>query len=61
MCYSSSNTYQGGMAAVAAPAMGPVADVVIGSFGDTILVEMGLNVGFDLTTKLANDLVRRMF
>ncbi|KAL0958342.1 hypothetical protein HGRIS_000487 [Hohenbuehelia grisea] len=47
----------GGMAAVAAPVMGPVSDAVVTSFGDTILVEVGLHVGFDLTTKVANDLV----
>jgi hypothetical protein len=37
--------------------MAPVADVVVSSFGDTILVELGLHAGFDLTAKLANDLV----
>ena len=37
--------------------MGPVADVVVTSFGDTILVELGIHAGFDLTTKVANDLV----
>jgi len=37
--------------------MGPVADVVVTSFGDTILVELGMHAGFDLTTKVANDLV----
>ncbi|KIM42125.1 hypothetical protein M413DRAFT_10359 [Hebeloma cylindrosporum] len=47
----------GGMAAVAAPVMAPVADVVATSFGDTIFVELGIHAGFDLTTKLANDLV----
>ncbi|KAF5362654.1 hypothetical protein D9758_009571 [Tetrapyrgos nigripes] len=47
----------GGMAAVASPVMGPVSDFVISSFGDTILVELGLHAGFDLTTKAANDLV----
>jgi hypothetical protein len=45
------------MAVVAAPVMGPVSDVVVSSFGDTILVEMGLHAGFELTTKVANDLV----
>ncbi|KAF4616329.1 hypothetical protein D9613_008638 [Agrocybe pediades] len=45
------------MAAVAAPVMGPVSDVVVGSLGDTILVELGLHGGFELTTKVANDLV----
>ncbi|KAJ3506631.1 hypothetical protein NLJ89_g6768 [Agrocybe chaxingu] len=37
--------------------MGPVADAAVASFGDTILVELGLHVGFNLSTKLANDLV----
>ncbi|THU94709.1 hypothetical protein K435DRAFT_899357 [Dendrothele bispora CBS 962.96] len=47
----------GGFAAVASPVMGPVSDLVVSSFGDTILVELGLHAGFDLTTKAANDLV----
>ncbi|KAI0765370.1 hypothetical protein C8Q74DRAFT_1205117 [Fomes fomentarius] len=47
----------GGVAAVAAPVMGPVSDMVVSTFGDTILVEMGMHVGFDLTAKAANDLV----
>ncbi|KAF8953180.1 hypothetical protein BDZ97DRAFT_628668 [Flammula alnicola] len=47
----------GGIAAVAAPVMGPVSDIVVTTLGDTILVELGLHVGFDLTTKVANDLV----
>ncbi len=48
---------QGGVAAVAAPVMGPVSDIVVSTFGDTILVEMGVHVGFDLTAKAANDLI----
>ncbi|EKM75804.1 hypothetical protein AGABI1DRAFT_79361 [Agaricus bisporus var. burnettii JB137-S8] len=47
----------GGMAAVAAPAMGPISDVVLTSFGDTIFVELGLHAGFELSAKAANDLV----
>ncbi|KAF5380055.1 hypothetical protein D9615_006133 [Tricholomella constricta] len=47
----------GGMAAVAAPVMGPVSDVVVTSFGDSILVEFGLNTGLDLGSAVANDLV----
>ncbi|KAI0711337.1 hypothetical protein C8Q76DRAFT_736182 [Earliella scabrosa] len=47
----------GGVAAVAAPVMGPVSDVVVSTFGDTILVEMGMHAGFSLTAKAANDLV----
>lgn len=45
------------MAAVAAPVMGPVSDVIVGTLGDSILVEIGVHTGFELTTKLANDLV----
>ncbi|KAF7289971.1 hypothetical protein MIND_01372400 [Mycena indigotica] len=47
----------GGMAVVAAPVMGSVGAEVIGAFGDTILVELGLHAGFQLTTAAANDLV----
>ncbi|KAI1798063.1 hypothetical protein LXA43DRAFT_968515 [Ganoderma leucocontextum] len=47
----------GGVAAVAAPVMGPVSDVVVSTFGDTILVEMGVHVGFDLSAKAANDFI----
>ncbi|KAK7033664.1 hypothetical protein VNI00_012664 [Paramarasmius palmivorus] len=47
----------GGFAAVASPVMGPVSDLVVSSFGDTILVELGLHAGFDVTTKVANDLL----
>ena len=45
------------MAVVAAPVMGPVSDVIVSSLGDSILVEIGLHAGFDLTTHVANDLV----
>lgn len=37
--------------------MGPVADVVITTFGDSILVELGMHTGFELTTNAANDLI----
>ncbi|THH19628.1 hypothetical protein EW146_g1602 [Bondarzewia mesenterica] len=47
----------GGVAAVAAPVMGPVSDVILSTVGDSILVEIGMNAGFDLTAKVANDLV----
>ncbi|KAF9028168.1 hypothetical protein BDZ89DRAFT_1066316 [Hymenopellis radicata] len=47
----------GGMAAVASPVMGPVSDLVVSSFGDTLIVELGLHAGFEGTTKIANDLV----
>ncbi|KAJ7672894.1 hypothetical protein B0H14DRAFT_3069206 [Mycena olivaceomarginata] len=42
----------GGMAVVAAP--------VISTFGDTILVEMGIHAGFALTADAANDLMPRL-
>lgn len=45
------------MAAVAAPVMGPVSDILVASLGDTLLVEIGMHAGFDLTVKAANDLV----
>ena len=37
--------------------MGPVSDVVIGTIGDSLLVEIGLNVGFDASARVANDLI----
>lgn len=37
--------------------MGPVADGVVATFGDSILVELGLHTGFELTGTAANDLV----
>lgn len=45
------------MAAVAAPVMGPVSDAVISTLGDSILVELGLHAGFEISTKIANDLI----
>ncbi|KAJ7232951.1 hypothetical protein B0H12DRAFT_1260766 [Mycena haematopus] len=47
----------GGMAVVAAPVLGPIAGEVISTFGDTILVELGLHAGFSLTAHAANDLL----
>ncbi|KAJ6571856.1 hypothetical protein B0H19DRAFT_936279 [Mycena capillaripes] len=47
----------GGMAVVAAPVLGPIAGEVISTFGDTILVELGIHAGFSLTASAANDLV----
>ena len=32
--------------------MGHVGDALISSFGDTILVELGLHTGFELTVKV---------
>lgn len=37
--------------------MGPVSDAVVDSFGDSILVEAGLVVGFEASTRVVNDLV----
>jgi hypothetical protein len=37
--------------------MGPVSDIVVGSLGDSILVEVGLHTGFEVATHAANDLV----
>jgi len=37
--------------------MGPVSEVIVASFGDSILVELGLHAGFGLGAKAANDLV----
>ncbi|KAK1217168.1 hypothetical protein PQX77_020176 [Marasmius sp. AFHP31] len=47
----------GGVAAIASPVMGPVSDAVVTSFGDTILVHLMLYAGFDVSTKIANDLL----
>ncbi|TFY56775.1 hypothetical protein EVG20_g8798 [Dentipellis fragilis] len=47
----------GGMAAVAAPVMGPVSDVIVNAVGDSILVEVGMHAGFKLSVEAANDLV----
>lgn len=48
---------QGGFAVVASPAMSGVSDFVVSTFGDTILVELGLHAGFELATKAGNDLI----
>jgi hypothetical protein len=45
------------MASVAAPVMGPVTDLAVGSLGDSIIVEMGIHAGFDLTARAADDLI----
>ncbi|KAG6837475.1 hypothetical protein H0H93_009018 [Arthromyces matolae] len=47
----------GGVAAVAAPVMGPVSDVIVTTLGDGILVELGMHTGFELSAKAADDLV----
>ncbi|KAJ7749310.1 hypothetical protein DFH07DRAFT_557295 [Mycena maculata] len=46
----------GGMAVVAAPVLGPISAEVISMFGDTILVELGIHAGFEVTEMAANDL-----
>jgi hypothetical protein len=37
--------------------MGPVSDAIATVIGDSILVDAGLHTGFEVSTKLANDLV----
>ena len=37
--------------------MGPISDAVVNTFGDSILVEIGVEQGYEVTTKVANDLV----
>lgn len=37
--------------------MGPVSDAIAAVIGESILVEVGLHTGFEVSTKLANDLV----
>ena len=49
---------QGGTAAIAAPVMhGPLADMIVSTVGDSILVELSMEAGFKGATSLANDLV----
>ncbi|KAH8830174.1 hypothetical protein DL96DRAFT_1668130 [Flagelloscypha sp. PMI_526] len=47
----------GGVAGVAAPVMGPVADVAVGAFGNTIIVDVALNLGAEGSTKPLDKLV----
>lgn len=47
----------GGMAAVATPAMGPVSDLLVESFGDTILVELTSHAGTEAVTWVADELL----
>lgn len=37
--------------------MYPISDAIVSSIGDSILIEIGMHTGFELTTKLADDLV----
>ena len=34
-----------------------MSDVVVSTLGDSILVELGLHAGFEISTKVANDLI----
>lgn len=45
------------MGVIAAPVLGPLAGEVVSTFGDTILVELGLHAGFKVAVDAANDLV----
>lgn len=45
----------GGTAMIAAPAMGPVSDMAMSSFGDTVLVELGLHAGFAAAVQVGNE------
>ncbi|THH08180.1 hypothetical protein EW145_g2878 [Phellinidium pouzarii] len=47
----------GSVVAIAALVMGPVSDVVLDTFGDSLLIEVRLSEGYDASTKIANDLV----
>jgi hypothetical protein len=48
---------QGGAAAVATPLMGPISDVVVSTLGDSVLVDVGMHTGFELSAKAANSAV----
>ena len=37
--------------------MGPVTDTIVTTLGDSILVELGMHTGFELSAKFANELV----
>lgn len=45
------------MAAVAAPVMAPAADLAVSSFGDSILLEIGMSAGFKVATEGLDELV----
>ncbi|KAL2061124.1 hypothetical protein VTL71DRAFT_7397 [Oculimacula yallundae] len=47
----------GGTAMIAAPAIGPVSDMAMDSFGDTILVELGLHAGFSAAVQVGNEVL----
>jgi len=46
----------GGTAAIAAPAMKPIADAFVSYVGDSIVVELGAHAGFKIASELGNDL-----
>lgn len=46
----------GGTAAVVAPAMGPITDLVADEVGSTILVELGVHAGFEAATWAGDEL-----
>lgn len=37
--------------------MYPISDAIVSTIGDSIIIEIGMHTGFELTTKLADDLV----
>lgn len=45
----------GGTAAVAAPVMGPISDMVVGSLGETIVVELSLHAGLEAAAWAGNE------
>ncbi|KAF8321549.1 hypothetical protein DL93DRAFT_2147567 [Clavulina sp. PMI_390] len=47
----------GGTAAIAAPAMSPLMETAASSIGSSIVVEMGLHAGFELSNNVADDLL----
>ncbi|KAK0099249.1 hypothetical protein ONS96_008483 [Cadophora gregata f. sp. sojae] len=47
----------GGTAMIAAPAMGPVSDMAMDSFGDTVFVELGLHAGFAAAVQVGNEVL----
>ncbi|KZV99552.1 hypothetical protein EXIGLDRAFT_724583 [Exidia glandulosa HHB12029] len=46
----------GGTASIAAPVLGPVANEFVATVGDSIVVQLGVHAGFEVTTKIADDL-----
>lgn len=45
----------GGMAAVAAPAMGPMSDIIVDSVGDSIFVELASHAGYEAVVWAGNE------